>query len=151
MLPMSNRSPTVYRWRIGPLAVAEGVVSDQQSGNPISVIVEENDVVFTSFVLTVGAPVNPDDTVPPYTSAANPSTVNMIVDVEVSSDQGVTWTSVWSGIQANMPQLAAGRISQVTGDWPSRFTVHVGQYLRANVIQGNGQNILLECFGTISP
>jgi hypothetical protein len=163
-----NRDPNQlnrgwFQFRLGSAGpITVGVATDQE-GNPIEI---DTDYVarvqFDTFILVVGAPMTYDVLLNPPTlpAGAAPQGRALVVDVQKSSDKGVTWTSLFGGNMALMPTLNPGLFRQETynqsgafGEIGGNYATVAGDVLRAYVEQiGNvtaGENILLECHGRI--
>lgn len=63
-----------------------------------------------------------------------PTGASLIVDVEKSTDNGQTWTSLWATTTADRPTVAAGANEGVTTDFDTN-TVAAGDYLRMAIDQ----------------
>jgi hypothetical protein len=142
--------PVHYRWRIAPGAAATtGVVADFEGGT-ITMIVDDTSCQFLRFDLTVGAALTSSDMSPSgVTGSQVPTGAAFIVDIDVSHDQGTTWSSIFGSNP--LPTLPAGRAAASLSPPIGGPFVNFGDYLRANVTQiGSteaGQNILLTAYG----
>jgi hypothetical protein len=141
---MNHNSPVHVRFRLGGDGAPIGI------GAISSVcIVSYTNVQFLQAELTVGAGMTRYDANVPAAGCAVPASHPLVVTIDKSTDQGMSWTDLYLGTPDGYPTLPIGSPYVF---WPQDGSNHFagfGDWLRARVIQCDGvtQNVVLSLSG----
>jgi hypothetical protein len=149
--PDNESLPVHHRWRLGPGGpITVGDLADS-NGTPLIHIVDHSDGSFVRVDFLVGAPYAPHDASPPTAGGMSPVGADLIVDCLKSTDNGVTYNSVFGGDTTKMFRLPAGLASPAYSNFVVGPSVEFNDYLKLHVVQVGstqpGQNILLTLLG----